>query len=86
MNRKLITVAALSVLAVAAHAQGVNRPAVEAEAVAAAHAPNANVNPSSRPLAYNSTADRAAVEAGAVAAAHAPNANVNPSSRVNSRL
>ncbi len=83
---QLVLAAAFAVLAVAsAQAQqtvGRTREAVEAEAIAAAHAPNQNVTRGSRGAdPFTSTADPEAVYKQAVETAHAPNQNVTRGSR-----
>lgn len=95
---QIIAAAALSFIAVAgAHAenyQGVqqvnsvnSRATIEAQGVAAAHAPNQNVTNGSRvtPALVSSTS-RAAVAEQAVAAAHAPNQNLDRKAFVNSNI
>jgi len=72
---------------VQAQASALKRDSVNAEAVAAASAPNQNVPASSRvhgPL--SSSRDRAVVQAEAERAASAPDQNVSAGSRVNSRV
>lgn len=64
-----------------------DRSGVQAEAVAAAHAPDQNVVPGSRgPLPFTPMAARRDVQAQAIAAAQAPDQNVVPGSRVNSQV
>lgn len=64
-----------------------SRAAVEAEAVAAAHAPNQNINSSSKVApALPSPTSRAAVAAEAVATANAANQNLDRKSFVNSTV
>ncbi|MDA7419126.1 alpha/beta hydrolase [Xenophilus arseniciresistens] len=96
---KIFAVAALSFAALtgAAHAeqyQGVldfqgqlSRAEVQAQAVAAAHAPNQNINSSSVALsAPANPRTRAAVQAEAVAAAHDSTQNLNRSSFADSQI
>jgi|LNAP01.1.fsa_nt_gb hypothetical protein len=95
---QIIAAAALTLLAaVGAHAEtydGVqqvvsvkSRAAVDAEAVAAAHAPDQNINRSSKVApALPSPTSRAAVAAEAVAAANAANQNLDRKSFVNSTV
>jgi hypothetical protein len=64
-----------------------SRAAVDAEAVAAAHAPDQNINRSSKVAsALTSPANRAAVAAEAVAAANAANQNLDRKAFVNSTV
>lgn len=94
---KFLSAVAIAVLAAsgAAHAEtyeGVqaitsvkSRAEVHAQAVAAAAAPNQNVDPKSRVMpALANPADRAVIAAQAVAAAQAPNQNLNRTAFVNS--
>ena len=68
-------------------ASAMNRDVVNAEAVAAASAPNQNVPAASRVHApLNKSRDRAAVQAEAERASAAPDQNVAAGSRVNSRV
>lgn len=95
---QIITAAALTLLAaVGAQAEtydGVqqvvsvkSRAAVDSEAVAAANAPDQNINRSSKvAAALTSPASRAAVAAEAVAAANAANQNLDRKSFVNSTV
>lgn len=80
---QLALAAAVALLAVSSvNAQQRTREAVEAEAIAAAHAPNQNVTRGSRGAdPFTSTADAAAVYKQAVDTAHAPNQNVTRGSR-----
>jgi hypothetical protein len=91
----LLAALATGLVAVAAHAEtyegvhpGANqldRGAVAAEAVAAAHAPDQNVTRGSRgPDPFTSTASSQSVYEDAVLTAHAPDQNVSSGSRVNS--
>ena len=95
---KIVAVAALSLLAaVGAQAEeyegvltfnsALSRAEVQQQAVAAAHAANQNVDPSSVVAAAQSNPrDRLSVQAEAVAAAHNPTANLDAKSFVNSRI
>jgi len=72
---------------VQAPVSALDRAAVHAEAVAAAHAPNQNVPSGSVVLApLPQSRDRLQVQAEAVRAAYAPDQNVTPGSRVDSQL
>ena len=88
---QLALAAAFAVMAVASvQAQttgGRSREAVEAEAIATAHAPDQNVTRGSRgPETVKPMADPAKVYNDAVAAASAPDQNVVSGSRVNSKV
>ncbi|MDA7418825.1 DUF4148 domain-containing protein [Xenophilus arseniciresistens] len=64
-----------------------SRAAVQAEAVAAAHAPDQNISSSSVVLAPPAAPrERASVRAEAVRTAHAPDQNLHASSRVDSQI
>ncbi len=95
----IIAAAALSLFAVAGVAQAetydgvlqlnsvLSRAEVNAQAVAAAHAPNQNVDVKSRVLpALTASTDRAMVRNEAVAAAHAPAQNLHVEAFVNSQV
>lgn len=86
MKTQTILAAAAAVLltSAAAFAQtaGRSRADVEAEAIAAAHAPNQNVTRGSRgPETVNAVADPEKMNQEAIATAHAPNQNVTRGSR-----
>ncbi|RYF71927.1 MAG: alpha/beta hydrolase [Comamonadaceae bacterium] len=94
---KILSAIAIAVMAAsgAAHAEtydgvqamtSVNtRAEVNAQAVAAAAAPNQNVDSKSRVMpAMTKPADRSVISAQAVAAAHAPNQNLDSKAFVNS--
>ena len=81
---KIVSTTAIAwMLASSVHAQaGRSRADVQAEAIAAAHAPNQNVTRGSRGAEpFNSVADPAAVQQQAVDTARAPNQNVTRGSR-----
>lgn len=94
----LLAVPALSVMGTAAHAEDYHahsaptvsaksRAAVQAEAVAAAHAPDQNISSSSVVLAPPAAPrERAAVRAEAMRTAHAPDQNLHAGSRVDSTI
>lgn len=90
LARILATTAASWLLVSGAYAQvpaGRSRAEVEAEAVAAARAPNQNVTRGSRGAeTFNSVADPERMRQQAIDAAHAPNQNVTSGSRVNSKV
>lgn len=72
---------------VQAPVSALDRAAVHAQAVAAAHAPNQNVSSSSVVLAsLPQPRERQQVQAEAVRTAHAPDQNVSAGSRVDSRV
>ncbi|MDM0078455.1 hypothetical protein QTH90_28890 [Variovorax sp. J2P1-59] len=85
ISKILATTAAAWMLAGGAVAQspaGRSRADVEAEAIAAAHAPNQNVTRGSRGAEpFTSVADPAKVQQDAIDTAHAPNQNVTRGSR-----
>ena len=98
-NSTIIAAAALSLFAVAGVAQAetydgvlqinsvLSRAEVNAQAVAAAHAPNQNVTNGSRVLpTLTASTDRALVRTEAVAAARAPAQNLRAEAFVNSTI